>query len=164
MEVRRALWASGTYVTPGGGFPQGVFRVNLATGLAETPIPVSAGLTGEVTILQGLASDGMNLFLAMDRNYTNPTPPAHLVVKFNPATSAQIPLAPALLTTAGQVTRLDCGGGLLWVFNNPNFQQVNPATGAILANYCKTDGGANILYFNSNIWTIKDTILMVYSL
>jgi len=161
-----ALWASGTYIGPGGSFPQGVFRVNLATGLAETPIPVSAGVAGEVTILQGLASDGTNLYVALDRTYyTPPAPPAeHLIVKFNPAASAQVPLSPALLTTTGQATRLDYGGGSLWVFNNPDFQKADPTSGAVQANYCKTDGGANILYLNGSIWSIKDTILMSYSL
>lgn len=161
-----ALWASGTYIGPGGSFPQGVFRVNLATGLAETPLPVSAGVAGEVTILQGLASDGTNLYVAVDRTYyTPPAPPAeHLIVKFNPAASTQVPLSPALLTTTGQATRLDCGGGSLWVFNNPDFQKADPTSGAVLANYCKTDGGANILYLNGSIWSIKDTILMSYSL
>lgn len=159
-----ALWATGTYIGPGGSFPQGVFRINLATGLSEAQVPVSAGLPGEVTILQGLASDGTNLYVAMDRNYQTTVPP-HAIVKFNPSTSAQIPLSSPLLTATPPLgQRLDYGGGALWVFNNPNFQQVNPTSGAILANYCKTDGGANILYFNTNIWTIKDTIMMVYSL
>ncbi len=158
-----ALWATGTYIGPGGSFPQAVFRINLATGLSEAQVPVSAGLPGEIPILQGLASDGTNLYVAIDRNQQT-TAPAHVIVKFNPATSPQIPLSSPLLTTTGQATRLDYGGGSLWVFNNPNFQQVNPTTGAILGSYCKTDGGANILYFNTNIWTIKDTIMMVYSL
>ena len=158
-----ALWATGVYIGPGGTFPQGIFKINLATGLSEAQIPVSAGLPGEIPILQGLASDGTNLYVAIDRNQQT-TAPAHVIVKFNPATSTQIPLTPPLLTTAGQANRLDYGGGSLWVFNNPNFQQVNPTTGAILGSYCKTDGGANILYFNTNIWTIKDTIMMVYTL
>lgn len=158
-----ALWATGTYIGPGGTFPQAVFRINLATGLAENPIPVSAGLTGEVTILQGLASDGTNLYVAMDREQQTTVPP-HLIVKFNPATSPKIPLSPALVTTTGQATRLDYGGGALWVFNNPNFQKNDPGTGAILASYCKTDGGANILYLNGSIWSIKDTVLMAYTL
>lgn len=158
-----ALWATGVYIGPGGTYPQAVFRINLATGLSEAQIPVSAGLPGEVTILQGLASDGTNLYVAIDRDQQT-TAPAHVIVKFNPSTSTQIPLTSPLLTTTGQANRLDYGGGYLWVFNNPNFQQVNPASGAILANYCKTDGGANILYVNGSIWTIKDTIMMVYSL
>jgi hypothetical protein len=159
-----ALWASGVYVDPNGNFPQGVFRVNLATGLAEAAIPVSAGLTGEIPILQGLASDGTNLYVAIDRNYALSTPVEHVIITFNPATSLQIPLSPALLTTTGQATRLDFGGGYLWVFNNPNFQQVDPVSGRVLSNYCKSDGGANILYLKSNIWSIKDTILMAYRL
>ncbi len=159
-----ALWASGTYIDVNGNFPQGVFRVNLATGLAEAAIPVSAGLTGEIPIIQGLASDGTNLYAAIDRNYASPAQVSHVIVKFDPATSTQVPLSPALLTTAGQATRLDFGGGYLWVFNNPNFQQVDPVSGGILSNYCKSDGGANILYFKTNIWSIKDTVLMAYSL
>lgn len=159
-----ALWASGVYVDASGNFPQGVFRVNLTTGLAEAAIPVSAGLTGETTILQGLASDGTNFYVAIDRNYAPPTPVDHVIVAFNPATTLQIPLSPALLSTTGQATRLDFGGGYLWVFNNPNFQQVDPVSGRVLSNYCKSDGGANILYFKTDIWSIKDTILMAYHL
>jgi hypothetical protein len=159
-----ALWASGTYIAPGPSFPQGVFRVNLATGLAEVPVPAAPGLPGEVPILQGLASDGTNLYAAIDRNYANPSPTTHVIVKFNPATSTQVPLGPALLTTAGQAIRLDYGAGSLWVFDNPNVQQVNPASGVSLATYCKTDGGANILYLNGYLWTIKDVVLMAYSL
>ncbi len=155
-----ALWASGTWIAQDGSLQQGIFRINLSTGLSEAQIPT--GLAGETLILQGLASDGTNFYAAIDR-YTTPAV-THVIVKFNPATSAQVPLSPVLLTTAGQAIRLDYGGGFLWVFNNPNFQQVNPAAGALLANYCKTDGGANILYFNANIWSIKDTILMDYSL
>lgn len=136
-----ALWATGTYIDPSGNFPQGVFRVNLATGLAEAAIPVSAGLTGEIPILQGLASDGTNLYVAIDRNYASPAQVSHVIVKFDPATSTQVPLSPALLTTTGQATRLDFGGGFLWVFNNPNFQQADPVSGGILSNYCKSDGG-----------------------
>lgn len=159
-----ALWSTGTYIDANGNFPQGVFRMNLVTGLAEAPIPVAAGLTGEIPILQGLASDGTNLYAAIDRNYASPTPVSHVIVKFDPATSTQVPLSPALLTTTGQATRLDLGGGYLWVFNNPNFQQVDPVSGSIVSNYCKTDGGGNILYFKTNIWTIKDTVLLAYSL
>jgi hypothetical protein len=159
-----ALWATGTYIAPGGAYPQAVFRINLITGLAENQLPISAGLPGESSILQGLASDGTNLFVAMDRYYSSPASQGHTVVKFDPATSSQIPLSPTLLTTTGQAIRLDYGGGALWVFNNPNFEKVDPALGTVLSNYCKTDGGANILYFNGTIWTIKDTTLMVYSL
>jgi hypothetical protein len=159
-----ALWASGVYVDATGNFPQGVFRINLATGLAENPIPVSAGPAGEISILQGLASDGTSLYAAIDRNYQPPAATDHVIVKFNPAATTQIPLSPVLLTTPGQATRLDAGGGYLWVFNNPNFQKVDPATGAVLAAYCKTDGGANILFFNQDIWSIKDTVLQAYSL
>jgi hypothetical protein len=159
-----SLWASGTYLAQNGSLQQGVFRVNLSTGLSEAQLPVAGGLAGETPILQGLASDGTNLYAAIDRNYAYPTAVAHVIVKFTPASSVQVPLSPALLTTAGQAIRLDFGGGSLWVFNNPNFQQVEPVSGVVLANYCKTDGGGNILYFNSNIWSIKDTILMAYSL
>lgn len=160
-----AIWASGVIIGSGGSFPQSVFRINQTTGLAENAIPISAGVPGEVTILGGLASDGTNLFLAMDRQYYTPAAPTdHLIVKFNPATSASIPLAPALLTTVGQAGRLDYGGGYLWVFNNPNFQKVDPLTGSVLSNYCKTDGGGNILYLNGSIWTIKDTVLQAYTL
>ena len=52
----------------------------------------------------------------------------------------------------------------MWVFNNLDFQKVDPATGTALSTFYKSEGGANILYFNSDIWTIKDTLLMVYSL
>lgn len=159
-----ALWATGTYIAPGGAFPQAIFRINLATGLSEAQIPVSTGLSGEVPILQGLASDGTNLFVAIDRNYSSPASVGHDIIKFNPATNTQIPLSPALLTTTGQAIRLDYGGGALWVFNNPNFEKVDPASGTVLSNYCKTDGGANILYLNGLIWSIKDTVLMAYSL
>jgi hypothetical protein len=159
-----ALWASGSYISPAGAISQGVFRINLATGLSANQISCSPGLTNEVPILQGLASDGVNLYAAIDRNYAYPTPVEHVIVKFDPVTSAQVPLSPALLRTAGQATRLDFGGGFLWVFNNPNFQKADPLTGAVLANYCKNDGGANILYLNNTIWSIKDTVLMVFSL
>lgn len=160
-----AIWASGVIIGPGGSFPQSVFRINQTTGLAENAIPISAGVPGEVTILGGLASDGTNLFLAMDRQYYTPAAPTdHLIVKFNPATSTSIPLAPALLTTVGQAGRLDYGGGYLWVFNNPNFEKVDPLAGTVLANYCKTDGGGNILFLNGQIWTIKDTVLQAYNL
>jgi hypothetical protein len=159
-----ALWASGSYVSASGAISQGVFKINLTTGLAESQLPTSAGLTGEVPIFQGLASDGVNLYAAIDRNYLYPAPIEHVIVKFNPATSTQVPLAPALLKTAGQATRLDYGGGSLYVFNNPNFLKVDPATGAVITNYCKTDGGANILYLNNTIWSINTTVLFVYSL
>lgn len=159
-----ALWASGSYLAPGGALTGGVFRINLVTGLAEVPIRAAAGLAGETTILQGLASDGTNLYVAMDRLSGSPLTMQHFIVKFNPTTSAQVPLTPALLTTLGQVIRLDFGGGSLWVFNGQSFQQVNPATGAVITNLCKTDGGPNILYLNGNIWSIKDSVLMVYSM
>ena len=159
-----ALWASGTYLAPGGALTQGVFRINLATGLAETPLPAAAGLAGETTILQGLASDGTSLYVAMDRMTGTPLSTQHLIVKFNPATSAQVPLAPALLSTVGQVIRLDCGGGYLWVYSGQSFQQVNPASGSTLVTFCKADGGPNLLYLSGNIWSIKDSVLMVYSL
>ena len=159
-----ALWASGSYISPAGAISQGVFKINLVTGLSANQLSSSPGLTNEVPILQGLASDGVNMYSAIDRNYAYPTPTEHVIVKFDPATSAQVPLSPALLKTAGQATRLTFGGGFLWVFNNPNFQKADPATGAVLANYCKNDGGSNILYLNSTIWSIKDTVLMGYSL
>jgi len=157
-----ALWASGVYLDS--QFLQGVFRVNLNTGLSENQIPVAAGIPNEVVILQGLASNGTNLFVGIDRNFQAPTPGTHLIVKFNPATSAEIPLSPALLATPGQITRMDFGGGFLWLFNNPNFQKVDPASGTVLFNYCKNDGGANILYLDGSVWSINDTILLNYSL
>lgn len=158
-----AVWASGSYISAAGAISQGVFKINLTTGLAENQTPSAPGLAGEVPILQGLASDGVNLYAAIDRNYQFPTPIEHVIVKFNPATSTQVPLSPALLKTAGQATRLDCGGGFLFVFNNPNVQKADPATGTVVANYCKNDGGANILYLNNSLWSIKDTVLFVYS-
>ncbi len=158
-----ALWASGSYIAQDGSLPQGVFRINLSSGLSEAQIPVAAGLAGETLILQGLASDGTNLYAAIDRNDA-PAPATHVIVKFNPATSAQVPLSPALLTTAGQANKLDYGGGYLWVSNNPNVQQVNPAFGAVLANYCLNDGSGNVLYFNSNILTSSVSIMKAYSL
>jgi hypothetical protein len=87
-------------------FYQGVFRVNLGTGLAELALPVATGVANEVPILQGLASDGVNLFAAIDRNYGGGST-SHLIVKFNPATRSEVPFAPVLLTTTGQATRLD---------------------------------------------------------
>jgi hypothetical protein len=158
-----ALWASGSCISAAGAISQSVFKVNLTTGLAENQTPTAPGLAGEVPILQGLASDGVNLYAAIDRNFQFPTPVEHVIVKFNPATSTQVPLSPALLKTAGQATRLDCGGGFLFVFNNPNVQKADPATGAVVANFCKNDGGANILYLNNSLWSIKDTVLFVYS-
>jgi hypothetical protein len=37
---------------------------------------------------------------------------------------------------------------------------VDPLTGAVLSNYCKSEGGGNILYLNNAFWTIKDTVLL----
>ena len=159
-----ALWASGSYHGANGSLLQGVFRINLGTGLAESELPIAPGLTGENPFLQGLACDGTNLYVAIDRIFQPPTATSHIVVKLNPATSTQVPLSPALLITSGQATRLDYGGGFLWVFNNPGFQQVEPSTGAVLVTYCKTDGGPNILFLNANIWSIKDSVLMAYGL
>jgi prepilin-type processing-associated H-X9-DG protein len=149
-------------VAQGGAFPQGVFRINLATGLSEAQIPVASGQTGEIDILQVLASNGTDLFVAIDRNYAVPTPAEHVIVRFDPASFPQVPLSPSLLTTTGQSTRLDFGGGYLWVFANPNVQKVDPLSGTMLASYCKSDGGANILYYGGHLWSIKDNILLAY--
>ena len=166
-----SIWASGTYVDLAypGTLPQGVFRVNLGTGLAESGVPVSsgAGPSVEVPILQGLASDGSRLYAAIDRNpanHSDPSIPEHVVVGFVPASSTQIPLAPPLLVTRSQITRLDHGGGFLWLFENPRFHRVDPATGAILATYCMTDGGDNLLFLDGLVWSIGETVLRAYSL
>lgn len=160
-----ALWAGGDYYvgTSPGSRTQGVFRLNLSKGLVESAIPLSPGLPGEVPILQGLASDGTNLFAAIDRNYPLPTAAEHVIVSFNPSGATTLPFSPVLARTSGQMTRLAYGGGYLWGLVNPNFQKFDPATGQVLSNHCMdASGGRNLAWLEGVAWTMKGTLLQGY--
>lgn len=148
-----ALWATGAYASAPNTLQEGIFRINLTTGLSENQIPVGPDIDVGGAGLKGLASDGVNFYVGVD-----------LMgavddlgwIKFNPDTNSIVPSSPFFLI--GSLDAFDdvtYGDGYLWTrdFN------IDASTGTVITEYC-VPGDDGLLYLNNMLWRVEDTRLM----
>ncbi|HVN48579.1 MAG TPA: T9SS type A sorting domain-containing protein [Bacteroidota bacterium] len=135
------LWATGGYGDPSGsGYIRGVFKIDIASSSSSNQIRIDS--TIGMTLENGLASDGTNLYVAIDSGTV------HGIKKFNPDQSSTLP-ASLSYRLNGSVNSLSYGAGHLWAQTMNIVENIDPATGNVVANY--NIPTAN-LYINNMLW------------
>ena len=152
-----ALWATGGYGDPlGSGYIEGVFQVNITNTTSSNQIRVDS--TVGMTLDNGLASDGTNLYVSADSGNV------HGIIKITPAQNIALPSS-LLFHHNGTIKSLCFGDGYLWSRNDSvnSVEKLNPSNGTVLASY--NIPAANI-YFNSMLWYYNENnnTLLAYSI
>lgn len=164
-----ALWASGDYWSS--GLQQsGVFEVNTTTGMPEhgIPLPVPSDPNQEWIGIQGLASDGTNLYVSMVHQFFASAVDTAVVAKVDPTVTTTLPDSSLFLVSPVLIHQMDFGGGYLWILTEEGpprrIDKVDPNTAATLGKLCVDQDGGNILYFNGDFWSASGSEMKILSL
>jgi hypothetical protein len=154
-----SIWATGGFGDPSnnGIYVVGVFKFDPVSSLSSNQKSAATGIDTD-SELGGLATDGTSLYVGA--KMLPAASGSGGIIKFDPATTV-VPLTP-FYSLGTNPNYLSYGGGYLWA-GTDGVEKIDPANGAVMANYNIPPSAAG-LFFNNMLWRYdeNDNTLKAY--